>query len=65
MKNGLISLRVLRAPDSKRPFELHTDWAKTDLGTVLSQRDNDRNEYVIAYGRCSTNKAERNYSSFN
>ena len=49
LKSALVSSRVLRAPDFKRPFELHTDWAKTGLGAVLSQRDDDRNEYVIAY----------------
>ena len=55
---------MLRALDFKRPFELHIGWAKTSLGAVLSLRDDDRNEYVIAYASRSNNKAERNYSSY-
>ena len=54
---------VLKAPDFKRPFELHTDWAKIGLGAVLSQRDDDTIDYVIAYASRSNNKAEGNYSS--
>ena len=50
--------------DYKRPFELHTDWAKTSPGAVLTQRDDDKNEYVIAYANRSNNRAESNYSNY-
>ena len=49
---------------SSCPFELHTDWAKTSLGAVLSQRDDDKNEYVIAYASCSNNRPKSNFSSY-
>ena len=52
------------ATDFKRPFELHTDWAKTSLGSLLSHRDDGMNEYVVAYASCNDNKAESNYSSY-
>ena len=61
LKGALVSLPVVRAPDFNRPFELHTDWAKTGLGVVLPQRDDDKIEYVIAYVSRSNNKAESNY----
>ena len=47
LTDALISSPVMRAPGSKRPFELHTDLAKTGLGAVLSQRDDEKNEDII------------------
>ena len=43
---------------------MHTVEAKTRLGAVLSQQDDDKNEYVIAYASRSNNKAESNCSSY-
>ena len=64
LKNALVSSPVRRAPEFRRPFELHTDWAKIGLGGMLSQRDDERNEYVITYASRINNKAESNYSSY-
>ena len=36
LKTVLTGNPVLRSPDFKRSFELHTDWAKTGLGAVRS-----------------------------
>ena len=54
----------MRSPDFGRPFELHIDWAKTGLGAVLSQKDSEDREYVVAYASRSNNKAEGNYSGY-
>ena len=61
MKPALTRCPVLGFWDFKRMFELHTDSAKTRLGAVLSQRDNNKNKYVITYASRSNNKVEGNY----
>jgi len=55
---------VLRRPDARRPFQLHTDWSMLGIGAVLTQKDNDGKEYVIAYASRSNNDAEAKYSSY-
>ena len=64
LKDALTSSPVLRSADFTRPFQLHTDWAKTGLGVVLSQRDDGKHKYVVAYASRNTNKAESNYSIY-
>ena len=45
-------------------FQLHTDWGALSLGAVLTQKDDVRQDYVIAYASCNNNKVESNYSSY-
>ena len=52
---------ILQYPDFKRPFVLYTDTSGTGLGAVLSQKDDENRERVIAYASKSLNKAESNY----
>ena len=62
LKDTLTSASILRAQDFDKPFEPHTDWAKTGLGAVLNKKDEEGNEYVVAYALRSNNKVEANYS---
>jgi hypothetical protein len=43
---------------------LHMDWSSLGIGTVLTQMDDDRKEFVIAYASRSNNNAEAQYSSY-
>ena len=52
---------VLRCSEPKRRYFLSTDASKEALGAVLGQKDDDGNEYVIAYASKALQGAERNY----
>ena len=54
---------VLAYANYKSPFILHTDASTTGLGAVLSQKQADGTERVVAYASHSLNKAERNYDA--
>ena len=54
---------VLTYANYKHPFILHTDASTTRLGTVLSQKQTDGPERVVAYASHSLNKVERNYDA--
>lgn len=64
LKDRLSSAPVLRRPDPTLPYALHTDWSALGLGAVLTQRDSQGEEYVVAYASRSNNAAEAKYSSY-
>jgi hypothetical protein len=64
LKVSMTEAPILRGPDMKLPFELHTDWSAVGLGAVLVQIHSNRKEFVIAYASRSNNRTERNYSSY-
>jgi hypothetical protein len=64
LKAALVSAPILRPPDFSLPFVLQTDWGKPGIGAVLSQKDREGEEYVVAYASRSNNQAESNYSSY-
>lgn len=63
LKRHLISAPILRYPDFDRTFYLHTDASGTGLGAILSQIDDKKNEYVVAYASRGLTRPERNYAA--
>jgi hypothetical protein len=62
LKLALISYPVLRQPELQKPFTLYTDASGFALGAVLTQRDDNNNEYVCAYASRVLKGAEIHYS---
>ena len=61
LRRRLVTSPVLAYPDYTKSFTLDTDASDTDIGGVLSQRDADGEERVIAYASRALSKPERNY----
>ena len=61
LKQKLISPTVLAFPDHSKPFILDSDASDGGIGGVLSQKQDDELERVIAYGSRVLSKTERNY----
>ena len=64
LKRALGSAPVLRRPDARRPFQLHTDWSMLGIGVVLTKNDDDKKECVIDCASQSENDANPNYESY-
>ncbi|CAF1103419.1 unnamed protein product [Brachionus calyciflorus] len=61
LQKDLVSRPTLRLPDLNRPFILYTDSSGYALGAILTQKDDDGNEYVCAYASRILKNAEVNY----
>jgi hypothetical protein len=61
LKEKLIEYPILGFPDYEKEFVLMTDASKEGLGAILSQKNNEGKEIVIAYGSKSLLPAEKNY----
>ncbi|KAJ9513536.1 hypothetical protein QJQ45_006147 [Haematococcus lacustris] len=61
VKAALASNPVVRPPDFSRPFTVKTDASLYAIGAVLSQRDYNGAEYVVAYESRKLQPAEINY----
>ena len=61
LKVKLTTAPVLAYPDYGRPFILDTDASDVGIGGVLSQRDDQGQERVVAFASRSLSKAERHY----
>ena len=62
LKRALVSYPIMRQPDFRREFIIFTDASNYAIGAVLSQKDEENREYVIAYRSKKMNKAELNYT---
>ena len=59
LKIHLTSAPVLGYPDFSQPFELETDASLQGLGAILSQRDENDTNHVIAYASRSLQPNEQ------
>ena len=60
----LTSAPVLRNPNWKKPFILHTDWSKAGVGACLSKIADDGQEYAVAYASRMNSRSESSFSSY-
>ena len=61
LKAALCSSPILTRPDFSRPFELKTDWCPHAVAAILSQRDEENRERVVAYSSRLLKGAETRY----
>ena len=61
LKNSLVSKPILRQPNFSRTFILYTDASGYAISGVLSQKDENDNEYVVCYGSRLLKNAEIHY----
>ena len=61
LKAKLTTAPVLAYPDYGKPFILDTDASDFGIGAVLSQKDDEGRERVVAFASRSLTKAERRY----
>ena len=61
LRDKLISAPILAFPDLEKPFILDTDASDKGIGAVLSQRDEEGAERVVAYASKSLSRAEQHY----
>jgi hypothetical protein len=64
LKARLVATPILRRPIRGRPFQLHIDWSMLGLKAVLTQCDDERKEFVVAYASHSNNAAKSQYNSY-
>ena len=62
IREALCTPPVLAYPDHSKPFPVILDAAKTGLGYILVNVNDDGSETAVLCGR-STTRAERNYSA--
>ena len=55
---------AIRHIDYRRPLVLFTDWSKEGISAVLTQKDDNGHEYMVACLSRSCNKHEKEYSSY-
>ena len=61
MKNALTTPPILSFPDFRREFILDTDASFDTIGAVLSQKDEEGHERIIAYGSHPMSNHEKGY----
>ena len=63
LKECLTSYPILRAPNFNIKFTIHTDASHYAIGAILTQLDENNNEYVVAYASRLLKNAEIHYNT--
>ena len=61
LRQHLCSTPIVAFPDFSRQFTLDTDASDVGIGEVLSQKDDEGHEGVVAYGSRAISRTERRY----
>eukprot|EP00873_Tetraselmis_striata_P036951 jgi/Tetstr1/457215/TSEL_043863.t1 len=64
IKAMLVSAPVMRHPDWRRPFVLHTDWSRVGEGACLPQVDDNGVEYAVSFASRMNTPVEADLSSY-
>lgn len=61
LKQVLVSKPIFRLPDPSRPYRLYTDASNYAIGCVLTQVDDNGEEYVVLYDSITLHKEQRGW----
>ena len=65
LKQQLLQPRIIRIPDSDRPFILETDGSRVAVGAVLKQKFDDTGlEHPVGFFSRALSGSERNYAAY-
>lgn len=62
LKTALVTAPILSAPNFEKEFTVQTDASDIGIAGILTQKDENNNEYVVAYFSKKLTKAEQKYT---
>ena len=63
LKEALVSVPILKAPDWNKVFHVHVDASAFAIGCILTQLGEGSLDFPISYASTQLNSAEKNYTT--